>query len=185
MGNWLDTPLVPGDWNTLASSLEMLIRLLLAIAGGACLGWERTAKDKPAGLRTHMLVSLGAAISIVATLQLSGPGWTRSGALPMDISRVIAGIVGGIGFLGAGAIIKHQHTVEGITTAASIWVSAAIGVACGLGQYSLAITSAVLALIILWTLGWIEDRLFPAPRYQNEAANQLRDKPTGGAASSE
>jgi putative Mg2+ transporter-C (MgtC) family protein len=149
----------------------MLIRLLLAIAGGACLGWDRTAKDKPAGLRTHMLVSLGAAVAIVSTLQLSGPGWTRSGALPMDTSRVIAGIVGGIGFLGAGAIIKHQHSVQGITTAASIWVSATIGLACGLGQYSLAVTSAALALLILRTIGWIEWRLMPPSHNHRPDAN--------------
>jgi putative Mg2+ transporter-C (MgtC) family protein len=140
--------------------IDIVARLLLALFAGAALGWEREAKDKPAGLRTHMLVALGAAVCIVAGLQYSAavdPQHDYS-----TISRVIQGIIGGVGFLGAGSIIQSRGAVHGITTAASIWVVAAIGIASGLGQYMIAILGAGLSLFVLHGIIVLERYMFPA-----------------------
>jgi len=147
------------DIDNLPATLEMLARLLLAMIGGASLGWDRLMRDKPAGIRTHMLVSLGAAVAMLATLKLSGPNWTAEGPLQSEASRVIAGIVGGVGFLGAGAIIKEGASVHGITTAASIWVAATLGMASALGQYTLAVAGVLLTLFVLRAVAVIEERL--------------------------
>jgi putative Mg2+ transporter-C (MgtC) family protein len=155
-------PFIPllADIDNLRATLELLARLFLALVVGAGLGWDRASKEKPAGIRTHMLVSLGAAVAMLATLKLSGPQWADSGPLNREASRVIAGIVGGVGFLGAGAIIKEGASVHGITTAASIWVAATIGLACGLGQYTLAVTGTLLTLFVLRVMAVIEERFF-------------------------
>ncbi|MBI69528.1 MAG: magnesium transporter MgtC [Phycisphaerae bacterium] len=134
---------------------EIIIRLVLAAVLGALIGLDRRLHSKPAGLRTMSLVSLGAAtftlVGISAMLQLvtaeQEAGLTQM--LRLDTSRVIAGIVGGIGFLGAGAIIQSRGRVQGMTTASGIWMTAAIGVAVGLGQYTLAFCATLLAFIIL------------------------------------
>jgi putative Mg2+ transporter-C (MgtC) family protein len=141
------------------SILEIAGRLLLAVAGGAALGWERQSKDKPAGLRTHMMVALGAAMFVVAGLQLSD-GKFNEGQYRVDLSRIIEGIVGGVGFLGAGSIIQSRGSVHGITTAASIWVVAAIGTAGGLGYYMLAGLCVVFGLAILHGVEVLERKTF-------------------------
>lgn len=131
------------DIPDLAQITRILIRLLLAALLGGILGLERERHGKAAGLRTHMLVTMGAALFVLVPQQAG---------MPMaDISRIIQGVVAGIGFLGAGAIIKHRSEadVQGLTTAAGIWIAAAIGVACGLGRESTAVMSTVLALIVL------------------------------------
>ncbi len=122
---------------------RILLRLLLAAALGGVLGYEREQQGKAAGLRTHMLVSMGAALFVLVPAQ--------AGMAVADLSRVIQGIVTGIGFLGAGAIIKHRgdDDVQGLTTAAGVWMTAAIGVACGLGRESTAVLGTLLALIVL------------------------------------
>jgi putative Mg2+ transporter-C (MgtC) family protein len=122
---------------------RVLLRLLLAALLGGVLGYERESQGKAAGVRTHMLVAMGAALFVVVPQQ--------GGMDSADISRVIQGIVAGIGFLGAGAIIKHasEEQVQGLTTAAGIFMTAAIGVACGLGRESTAVLATVLALIAL------------------------------------
>jgi len=125
---------------------RVVVRLLVAALLGGILGLEREQQGKAAGLRTHMLVCLGAALFVLTAQSI---GMTDS-----DLSRVIQGVVAGVGFLGAGTIIKgnsEQH-VEGLTTAAGIWLTAAIGVAAGLGREATAILSTLLALGIL-TLG--------------------------------
>jgi putative Mg2+ transporter-C (MgtC) family protein len=127
---------------------DILLRLSLAIAAGGMIGLERQLDRKPAGLRTHMLVSLGAALYILSGTQAtSGEG---------DVTRVIQGIATGIGFLGAGEIFsrtssehKDEIKVVGLTSAAAIWVSAGLGLAAGLGQYSLCIIGALLTLFTL------------------------------------
>ena len=134
---------------------EILIRLFLAAILGAVIGWDRRLHSKPAGLRTMSLVSLGSAtftlIGISAMLQLTNAEQAAGidALVRLDTSRVIAGIVGGIGFLGAGAIIQSRGKVQGMTTASGIWMTAAIGVATGLGQYTLAFAATLLAFIIL------------------------------------
>ncbi len=134
---------------------EIIIRLVLAAALGAIIGLDRRLHSKPAGLRTMALVSLGAAtftlVGISAMLQLVNAEQEAGlqQMLRLDTSRVIAGIVGGIGFLGAGAIIQSRGRVQGMTTASGIWITAAIGVAVGLGQYALAFCATFLAFVIL------------------------------------
>ncbi len=136
---------------------EVAARLAAALVGGALLGIERESKSKPAGLRTNMLVSVGAAATMLLTLDLCRE--VAEFALENDLKKVyvpnldplrtVAGVIGGIGFLGAGSIFKSGKDVEGITTAAAIWVSGAIGLACGAGRFSIAATTVVLSLIIL------------------------------------
>jgi putative Mg2+ transporter-C (MgtC) family protein len=121
-----------------ALSLEMFFSLLLAVALGAVVGIERERTHKPAGLRTHMLVSLGACLFTVVSIGFS-----------FDPARIAAGIVAGIGFIGAGTIWAEKDKVQGITTAASLWATAAIGLTVGIGDYPLAIVVTFLVLIIL------------------------------------
>lgn len=135
------------------STLELILRLSLAAAVGAILGWEREAQKKPAGLRTHMLVSLGSAAFMIAGYELHHELVGSDQASRADLLRVLAGIAGGVGFLGAGSIIQNRSNVSGLTTAATTWVSSAIGIACGLGFYRLTAITLVLALIALMLLG--------------------------------
>lgn len=118
--------------------VEMLFRLLLSIGLGALIGFERERKHRPAGFRTHMLVSLGAAIFALTSLSFD-----------IEPSRIAAGIVAGIGFLGAGSIIAHKGHVKGITSAATLWVVAGIGLAVGIGQYYIALISGIAVFVIL------------------------------------
>ena len=138
---------------------ESVLRVLAAVAAGACLGWERESSHKPAGLRTHMLVTLGAAAIVVAALKLHNELTAACDAGGSDVMKAIAGIVGGVGFLGAGSIIRDSTGVRGLTTAATIWLSAAIGMACGLGYYVLAATCVFIALGTLVLLGLVERHL--------------------------
>jgi len=121
--------------------IEMSARLLLAALLGAGVGYEREHADKPAGLRTHTLVSLGAALFTVVSLY----GFDGVG----DPARVAAQIVTGIGFLGAGAILRNEATVKGLTTAASIWTTAAIGMAVGVGMYAMSVVTTLIVLAVL------------------------------------
>lgn len=124
---------------------RILVRLLMAAVLGAVLGFEREHKGKSAGVRTHMLVSMGAALFVLAP--------SMAGADAQALSRVIQGIVAGIGFLGAGTILKGHaqdtNHVKGLTTAAGLWMTAAIGTAAGMGREATALVSTVLALLVL------------------------------------
>ena len=134
-----------------AADADYAIRLLLAAVLGSAVGLEREIHGHPAGMRTHLLVSLGAAGFTV----LSIAAFPADGA---DPARVAAQIVTGIGFLGAGAILKQGVTITGLTTAASLWVVAAIGMAAGAGAWVTAITITVIAIVSLWPLGMITER---------------------------
>jgi putative Mg2+ transporter-C (MgtC) family protein len=131
------------DLPDLATITIITVRLLLAAALGGILGFDRERKARSAGVRTHMLVAVGAALFVIGPLQAGMP--------IEDMSRVLQGVVQGIGFLGAGAIIVRtaQHQVEGLTTAASIWATAGIGVIVGLGLEATAILCALVVLFIL------------------------------------
>lgn len=122
---------------------RILVRLLLAAVLGGILGYEREQSGKAAGIRTHMLVAMGAALFVLVPQQ--------GGMEIDDMSRVIQGVVAGIGFLCAGAIIKNksEENVHGLTTAAGVWMTAAIGIACGLGREMTAVLSTLLALGVL------------------------------------
>jgi putative Mg2+ transporter-C (MgtC) family protein len=123
--------------------LDMILRLLLAAALGAGIGYQRERANKPAGLRTHMLIALGSALfTVISIFGFNGT---------VDPSRVAAGVVTGIGFIGAGVIlrgVRGEHVV-GLTTAASIWAVAAIGMAAGVGMYLIATIAAVIAVLVL------------------------------------
>ncbi len=129
-------------------------RLLTAIVLGGALGLERESKGRAAGLKTHILVSVGSALFVLAPLQMG-----ISGA---DVTRVMQGIVSGIGFLGAGAILKQdrEERVQGLTTAAGIWMTAAIGMAAGMGMQMVALATTVAALAVVSAL----PRLMPERR---------------------
>jgi putative Mg2+ transporter-C (MgtC) family protein len=130
--------------------VSLVTRLLTAMILGALVGAQRESIGKPAGLRTHMLVAMGSALFVLAPLEA---GMELDG-----ISRVIQGLVTGIGFIGAGAILKLQEKreIEGLTTAAGIWMTAAIGIAAGLGRWGLALVSTILTWITLSVIGKIE-----------------------------
>ena len=125
--------------------MEDIVPMLISAACGTALGFERQAGNKPAGLRTHTLVCLGSTLFVLtarhATLLATDQNF--------DPTRIIHGIVTGVGFLGAGSILRHEGLVLGLTTAASIWMVAAIGSAVGVGAYPLAVVGTVLALIVL------------------------------------
>ena len=138
----------------------LLLRILLAAALGGALGLERDMRGRAAGLRTHLLVGTGSALFMVISTHIGtfGPELLPGVSRVTDPGRIAAQIVTGIGFLGAGAIIKEGFTIRGLTTAASLWVAAAIGMACGGGFYLLALWTSALALISLVGLPRIEKR---------------------------
>jgi putative Mg2+ transporter-C (MgtC) family protein len=131
------------DLPGLSDATTIALRLVIAAALGGLLGYEREQRGKAAGLRTHMLVALGAALFVLVPQQ--------SGMSHADMSRVIQGVITGMGFLGAGAILKmtNEETIKGLTTAAGLWVTAAIGIAVGLGREASAVLSTLLVVIIL------------------------------------
>ncbi|NSX15816.1 MgtC/SapB family protein [Cupriavidus taiwanensis] len=129
-----------------AEATRILVRLCMAVLLGGLIGYERESSGKAAGLRTHMLVALGSALFVLVPLQAGVP--------LADMSRVLQGLIAGIGFLGAGAILKQNDEahIKGLTTAASIWMVAAIGVAAGLGRDTTAVIATVFTLVILQIL---------------------------------
>ncbi|MBI1969692.1 MgtC/SapB family protein [Candidatus Woesearchaeota archaeon] len=120
--------------------IPYFLKLILAAALAGLIGIEREHKHRPAGLRTHMLVCIASTAIIIAALEMSTPD---------AAGRIAAAIITGIGFLGAGTIISQKKTVHGLTTAASVWAVAGLGIVIGLGHYSLAVATALLFLIIL------------------------------------
>ena len=139
------------DW-TLAS------RLLLAAVLGAVMGLEREMKRGSAGLRTHLLVSMGACLSVlVGAYGFLGDAATQD--QKVDLGRAAAYVAVGIGFLGGGVIVKHGEIVRGLTTAANLWLAAAVGVTCGAGMWKLALFTVALGLLALVPLGRLEKRL--------------------------
>ena len=134
------------------SEIDLIIRLIIATIFGGIVGWERQADKKPAGLRTHMLVSLGSALFTI----VSFADFEAFRGLNIDPTRIAAGIVTGIGFLGAGAILQSKGEIKGLTTAASVWIVAAIGMTCGFGGFVLAGTASVITVIILYIMDIVE-----------------------------
>jgi putative Mg2+ transporter-C (MgtC) family protein len=128
--------------------LDLTMRLLLAAGLGAAIGIERELRQKPAGLRTNILIAVGAALFTIVSVAIAATGGTPD--------RIAAQIVTGVGFLGAGAILRGSASVHGMTTAATIWVNAAVGMAAGAGFYLGATIATVITLIVLAALGPIE-----------------------------
>jgi putative Mg2+ transporter-C (MgtC) family protein len=134
-----------------SADLGYALRLLLAAFLGAAVGLEREIHDHPAGMRTHLLVALGSGgFTVLSIVAFPAPG--------ADPGRVAAQIVTGIGFLGAGAILKEGLSIHGLTTAASLWVVAAVGMAAGAGAWVTAVTITVIAIVSLWPLRLIAER---------------------------
>ncbi len=131
---------------------EMGARLLLAALLAFSVGFERYAKDKPLDVRPYMLISVGACLAVLATMELT-VNIPDGAPVQIDPAKMFNGIVSGIGFLGAGAMFRSEGYLEGASTAASVWVMGAIGIACGLGLYPLAIAGALAALTVLLILG--------------------------------
>jgi putative Mg2+ transporter-C (MgtC) family protein len=140
---------------------EVLLRVVLAGVLGGAIGAEREIREREAGLRTHMLVAVGAALfTIVSAYAWGDFEFSAGSGVTFDPTRIAAQIVTGIGFLGAGAIIRQGLSIRGLTTAASLWVVAAIGMASGAGYYSAAVITTVLVLVSLWPLRILAFRIF-------------------------
>lgn len=135
---------------------EGLVRLALAAVLGGIIGFERETLNKGAGLRTHMLVTLGASTFMVSSIMLVGEFADEPGQVRVDPTRIASTVVMGIGFLGGGIIFKSETRVRGLTTAAGLWVAAAIGMAAGAGFYITAIGGTVLALLALVVMRQVE-----------------------------
>jgi putative Mg2+ transporter-C (MgtC) family protein len=140
---WLTVQSEFADLDDAANLSQLFIRLVVALVLGGVLGFEREMAGRDAGVRTHMMVSVGSALFVLVPLQ--------AGFSQENLSRVLQGLVSGIGFLGAGAIMKlsAEREVRGLTTAASLWVAAGIGMAAGMGREATAILSLAIALLIL------------------------------------
>jgi putative Mg2+ transporter-C (MgtC) family protein len=143
----------------LAADAGYAIRLLVAATLGALVGLEREIHEHPAGMRTHLLVSLGSAgFTVLSIVAFPAPG--------ADPARIAAQIVSGVGFLGAGAILKEGATIRGLTTAASLWAVAAVGMAAGAGAWVLAVTLTAIAIISLWPLRLVTERVIGRDRHR-------------------
>jgi putative Mg2+ transporter-C (MgtC) family protein len=151
--------------NLSQDDIEMILRLLAALGAGAVIGYERSFHGRPAGLRTHVLVCLASALLMFVTV--FEEQWVRNqGEARLDPTRMAQGIMTGIGFLGAGVIVKEGLNVRGLTTAASIWITAAIGILAGVGLYLPLVVSVVFALAVLSLFRWIEMKV-PTQAYYN------------------
>ena len=149
--------------------------LLIAALLGGVIGFERERSGKVAGLRTHILVSLGAALASIVSLHLFKTYPSVNGVYGFDY-HLIANIIVGIGFIGAGTILKRENRIEGTTTAASLWVVASIGIATGLGMYSAAITTTFIVYVVLAGLWLVEKYLTREMRYRGEGIfGELKD----------
>ena len=139
---------------------EGVARLLLVVLLAGAVGLERELRDQEAGLRTHMLVGLGSALFvIVGNFSWSELEFGNDVGVVLDPSRVVAYVITGIGFLGAGTIIKHGINIKGLTTAASLWVVAAVGVAVGAGDYGLGVVATAIVLLSLWPVRMLANAL--------------------------
>ncbi len=145
----------------LALQLDLSARMLIAAVLGAVIGFEREIHEHPAGMRTHLLVALGSAIFTELSIFGFGPSSGAPAGAPVDPSRIAAQVVTGIGFLGAGAILKYGTSIHGLTTAASLWAAAAVGMAVGAGSWFIALVGTAIVVFSLWPLRVIFARLRP------------------------
>jgi putative Mg2+ transporter-C (MgtC) family protein len=150
--------------------VEVFLRLVIAAVFGAVVGFDRQLKNKPAGLRTHTLVSLAAALFTLITFELYFELVQRS-ATRADPIRIIEAVTSGVAFLAAGAIIRSGGSVHGLTTGANMWLAGAIGVACGAGFYTLAVFGVLFSIVIITLLQRFEKR------YLDRRSRQSKDSP--------
>jgi putative Mg2+ transporter-C (MgtC) family protein len=142
---------------TVIPEWELALRMLTALLLGAVIGWEREYKNRPAGLRTHMLVCLASTTFTIVAIELMS--WAGRNNAPADPIRAIEAVTAGVAFLAAGTIIQSRGQVSGLTTGAGMWLAGAIGVAAGSGLYSIAILVAVFAFAVLAGLQRLSDRI--------------------------
>ena len=147
------------ETGNLALQVDLALRLVVAAVLGAVVGLEREIHDHPAGMRTHLLVSLGSALFTVLSIYGFVGALAPAESTAPDPTRIAAQVVTGIGFLGAGAIIKYGTSIRGLTTAGSLWATAAIGMAAGAGQVVVALVGTAIVVFSLWPLNRIVDRL--------------------------
>ena len=146
-------------------SLELVLRLFISALFGGLIGLERETLKRPAGLRTHILVSVGSALLMLVSIGLVAP-FAGTPNTNLDPGRIAAQVVSGIGFLGAGTILRHGASIKGLTTAASLWVSAAIGLAVGGGFYLVAVVTTVIVMIALVVLRSLEYHILPGRAFE-------------------
>jgi putative Mg2+ transporter-C (MgtC) family protein len=154
------------------SFLEVGLRLGAAALAGAAIGINRDLADKPIGMRTLGLVALGAAAVSTATIQVAGMA-ENPDAMSRVVQGIIQGVMAGISFIGAGVILRNAQarTVEGLTTAATVWVTAALGIACGLGRWNVVVIGVAIALVLLVAVAWVE-RITIKPNSSHERPPQ-------------
>lgn len=145
---------------SLLEPAEIVLRLLAAAGLGALLGLDREQQAKPAGLRTHMLISVAAAALTMLAFALAARAIALSDETRPDPVRIIEAVVTGVAFLGAGAIIRGRSTIHGFTTGASMWLAGAVGLASGAGEFMLGAMAATLGLVVLLPLRWLEQWLW-------------------------
>ncbi|HKL53883.1 MAG TPA: MgtC/SapB family protein [Wenzhouxiangellaceae bacterium] len=150
---------------------DMVMRLLAAAGLASVIGLERELRERPAGLRTHMLVSLGAAGFMLVGYEILFATAVGDPSARVDPTRIVEGVIGGIGFLGAGSIIQGRGSIQGITTGAAIWIAGAIGVACATGNFILAGLVTGIALVIVVVLGFFEHEVI----YDDEQKDKVKD----------
>lgn len=138
------------------SEVQIILRILLGALLGAVIGFERERDNQPAGLRTHMILVVGATLAMVLSINL-GYLYARPGT-PADPARLAAQVISGIGFLGAGAILRYGYNVKGLTTATSLWTMAIVGMAVGAGYYLIGVVTTAIMLVVLGLLNIIENR---------------------------
>lgn len=148
--------------------------MLLAVALGAVIGFEREKHDRPAGMRTHILVCLAAATVAILTIEITHMATFNDQAVRIDPIRLVEAVTGGVAFLAAGFIVFARGEIRGLTTGAGLWLAGAIGLACGLGFWPIALIAAFLALIVLWLLGVVERRYISDNGSISEKAKQRR-----------
>ncbi len=154
---------------------EVILRLVLATAFGAVIGLDREPKDRPAGLRTHMLTALAAAVFTVLTFEVFYQVRELEQPVSADPIRIIEAVTAGVAFLAAGAIIRSSGQVHGLTTGAGMWLAGSVGLACGGGFYSIAILAVLLAIIILTLLRLIERRLPKTDQNQIQTESSIQN----------
>jgi putative Mg2+ transporter-C (MgtC) family protein len=161
---------------TRIAALDAFLRLLAAVIVGAAVGFDRELRNKPAGLRTHILISLAAALFTLITFELHQEAIVVNARGTADPIRIIEAVTAGVAFLAAGAIIQSRGNVRGLTTGANMWLAGALGVTCGSGFYALALMGTLFAIVVLVVLGWLEQK-FTSESARNSGRSQQRKQP--------
>ena len=146
----------------MAAEIDQVLRLIVAVVIGVAIGFNRELRGKPLGMRTLALVALGSAIAGTTAIHYADFA-ARPDALSRAVQGTLQGVLTGIGFIGAGVVIhdRESATVRGLTTAATVWVTAALGIASALAAWTVIVSGAVLTLVVLFGLGWVERRFLP------------------------